>query len=139
MMRHEEALQQHDAVLRAATEVLERLGCIYSVTDKLGRTTTNAPKPAARRPKKHTFKSLRITERLREAGPGEQLLFQAPGIPLHCLQKTVTAAAHRVLGAGTYASRQLGNDTVVLTVTGMPTGFAAKVDGIVRALNQGVQ
>lgn len=137
MTRHEQALHQHDAVLRAATDVMERLGCTYSVTDRLGRTLTNIPKAAPRRTKQHTFKSLRITERLREAGPGEQLLFQATGVPLHSLQKTVTAAAHRVLGAGTYSSQQLGEDTVVLTVIGMPTGFAEKVDGIVRALDQG--
>lgn len=138
MMTRQQAVTHYDAAVRAAAETFTRLGCRYTVTDKLGRTITNIPKAAARRPKKHTFKDLKITERLRQAGPGDQLLFQAPGIPLNCLQKTVTAAAHRVLGAGTYASRQQNDNTVVLTITSMPMSFAAKVDGIVRVLDQGV-
>jgi hypothetical protein len=126
-------------MLRAATGVLQRLGCCFNVEDNQGRTFTNIEPPKVRRPKKHTFKDLQITQRLRLACPGEQLVFQAPGIPLNYLQKAITAAAHRVIGAGAYASQQIGQDTVVLTVTGVPSGFAAEVEEVMHALNQGAQ
>jgi hypothetical protein len=116
MMTRIQAQKAHDLILSKALETINKLGGTYTVKDQFGKAHTNVK---TTRKKVNDFSPLNITPKIREATPGDVIVFDAENFPLNRLQSTITAKANKVCGSGNYISEQdPQKNQVRLTVTG---------------------
>jgi hypothetical protein len=114
--------------LEQQTAVLKKLGCDYKIKDHFGNVHQN--KKCITRPKVYSWIDLRISEQIRAAQPGDELVFEAKGRPLRALSSVVSGKANKILGGGKHrVSQNTANGTVVLIILGQ-----REVDGLDAAL-----
>jgi len=100
-----------------ATAVLKKLDCAYKITDHFG--AVHSSKSCVTRPKKYDWSDLKISERVRKAQPGEQVVFEAKGRPLRSLSSVASGKTNKVLGNGKHrVTQNTANQTVTITILG---------------------
>ena len=95
-----------------AIATLKKTGCTYKITDRFG--TVHSSRSCINRPKVYDWSDLRISERVKAASPGDQIVFEAKGRPLRALSTVASCKANKVLGNGKHKVTQ---NTAYLTVT----------------------
>jgi hypothetical protein len=62
---------------------------------------------------------LKISERVRAAQPGDQVIFEAKGRPLRSLSSVASGKTNKVLGNGKHrVTQNTANQTVTITILG---------------------
>jgi hypothetical protein len=114
-----------------AIATLKKTGCTYKITDRFGNVHTS--KTCTTRPKVYDWFDLKISERVRAAAPGDQIVFEAKGRPLKALSSVASGKANKVLGNGKHrVTQNAANQTVTITVLGKRE--AAGLDEALAAL-----
>jgi len=100
-----------------ATAVLKKLDCTYKITDHFG--AIHSSKTCVTRAKKYDWADLKISERVRAAQPGDQVIFEAKGRPLRSLSSVASGKTNKVLGNGKHlVTQNTANQTVTITILG---------------------
>ncbi len=100
-----------------AIATLKKTGCTYKITDRFGNT--HSSKTCTTRPKVHDWSDLKISEKVRAALPGEQIVFEAKGRPLKNLSSVASGKTNKVLGNGKHrVTQDTANQTVTITILG---------------------
>ena len=131
MITHEQALRAYDQTIANLIGDFERLEVKYQLTDRRGQQYSNVK---STRKKVNDFTALKISERIRAAKPGDNLVFECGSFPLNRVQSSITAQSNRVLGSGRYTSTQNPkSNTVTLSVTGAP--HTSQIEELMKVLN----
>jgi hypothetical protein len=97
--------------------VLKKLGCEFKIKDHFG--TFHQSKSCVTRPKKYDWSDLKISERVRNAQPGDQVVFEAKGRPLRSLSSVASGKTNKVLGNGKHrVTQNTANQTVTISILG---------------------
>ena len=100
-----------------AISTLKKTGCTYKIVDRFGGV--HLSKSAITRPKVHDWSDLKISERVRAASPGDQIVLQAKGRPLKGLSSVASGKTNKVLGNGKHrVTQDQSTQTVTITVLG---------------------
>ena len=100
-----------------AISTLKKTGCTYKIVDRFGGVHTS--KSAITRPKIYDWADLKISDRVRAAAPGDQIVFEAKGRPLKALSSVASGKANKVLGNGKHkVAQNTANQTVTITILG---------------------
>ena len=100
-----------------AIATLKKTGCTYKITDRFG--TVHSSRSCINRPKVYDWSDLRISERVKAASPGDQIVFEAKGRPLRSLSSVASGKTNKVLGNAKHrVTQDTANQTVTITVLG---------------------
>ena len=100
-----------------AIATLKKTGCTYKITDRFGNV--HSSKSCTTRPKVHDWSDMKISEKVKAALPGEQIVFEAKGRPLKALSSVASGKANKVLGNGKHkVAQNTVNKTVTITILG---------------------
>lgn len=100
-----------------AIATLKKTGCTYKITDRFGNV--HSSKPCTTRPKVHNWSDLNISERVKAALPGDEIVFESKGRPLKALSSVASGKANKVLGNGKHkVAQNTANQTVTITILG---------------------
>jgi len=103
--------------LEQATATLKKLGCGYKINDHFGNVHTS--KTCTTRPKVYDWSDLKISEKVRAAQPGDQVVFEAKGRPLRSLSSVASGKTNKVLGNGKHrVTQNTAKQTVTITILG---------------------
>ena len=103
--------------LEQATATLKKLGCGYKINDHFGNVHTS--KTCTTRPKVYDWSDLKISEKVRAAQPGDQVVFEAKGRPLRSLSSVASGKTNKVLGNGKHrVTQDTAKQTVTITILG---------------------
>lgn len=107
----------YEQTLEQATATLKKLGCGYKINDHFGNVHTS--KTCTMRPKVYDWSDLKISEKIRAAQPGDQVVFEAKGRPLRSLSSVASGKTNKVLGNAKHrVTQDTANQTVTITVLG---------------------
>jgi hypothetical protein len=100
-----------------AIATLKKTGCTYKITDRFGNV--HASTTCTTRPKIYNWADLNISERVKAASPGDQIVFESKGRPLKALSSVASGKANKVLGNGKHkVAQNAANQTVTITILG---------------------
>jgi hypothetical protein len=117
-------VQAINMAINTAVEILKQCGWDYDLRSPDGQVLTNA-KAKVKRPKKYAFGHLKISEKLNNAIPGQQIVFDAGEIPLKNLGSRVTGEACRIFGKGGYTTTTSVERNTVTIRVGVPSKLLA--------------
>lgn len=107
----------YEQTLEQTTATLKKLGCGYKITDHFG--AVHLSKTCVTRKKQYDWADLNISQRIRNAQPGDQVVFEAKGRPLRSLSSVASGKTNKVLGNGKHrVTQNTANQTVTITVLG---------------------
>ena len=100
-----------------AIATLRKTGCTFKIIDRFGNE--HASKSGITRPKVYDWSDLKISELIRAAQPGNQIVFEAKGRPLRALSSVASGKANKVLGNAKHrVTQNTANQTVTISILG---------------------